>query len=562
LLAAAVMVSAGLTYTTAEVSAALSVMNFVASQAANGPELFVTRLYSVCLGRQPDEEGLSYWTGYLRNKSKTGGEVAKGFLGSAEFTSLGYDDETYVSCLYKVFFDREPDEEGLNTWLKALSSGTSRNGVVNGFINSTEWANLCAVYGIESGGTAAVTITIEDAGEVSCSSDDNAVSATVTSQVNSEAVANFVRGLYDECLGRSADESGLNYWCSQIASGKVTGKQAAQGFFYSQEFLNALPGMTEDEVITKFYRVFLSRYPDADGLNYWKSILASGGSADELFNGFADSQEFAQKCSEYGITCGDHIKVANVQPYWSAYTTGLAMICNRWGVTMDQQAVLDSIVSQCNYWTELEYSNSSDSLTYRMGSKSLLPGGTIDCSGFVTAIYKRALGTQTMAYADVNNPSIYTSSMTYRGTWRAGLDQSPPTVEGVYYINGDASRPIYTDKYGISTSYAANTYQWQFYLDSLGLTANSSLTWRIENYTQEEITEILNLRGYKPGDIVMWYTSGVDAVHSDHIGIYAGDGYVWHCTSYLSDGIQYTPITYMGSYEGTSLQYVRIYHMS
>ena len=59
------------------------------------------------------------------------------------------------------------------------------------------------------------------------------------------AVEQFIRGLYQGCLGREADEAGLSYWYGRITSGEVTGKQAAYGFFSSQEFLISLPMMTE-----------------------------------------------------------------------------------------------------------------------------------------------------------------------------------------------------------------------------------------------------------------------------------------------------------------------------
>ena len=64
------------------------------------------------------------------------------------------------------------------------------------------------------------------------------------------------------------------------------------------------------------------------------------------------------------------------------------------------------------------------------------------------------------------------------------------------------------------------------------------------------------------GDIIIWYSSSVDAVHSEHIGIYAGDGNVWHCTSMLEDGVLLTPVAFIGNYEDSVLQYCRIYHMT
>lgn len=538
----------------------------------NGPEQFVTRLYSVCMDRQPDSVGLEYWTSQLRSGAKSGGAVANGFLFSQEFLNHNYNNSTFVTYLYRVFFDREPDETGLNHWTRQLTNGKSREFVINGFINSVEWANLCLTYGITSGGTANPTITVTP-GSVAPSSDSSSAPvstlavpvptpAPVSTEVNVDAIRNFVVSLYNGCLGRYPDDTGLEYWTNKIASGEVTGKRAAEGFFYSREFLISLPTLTAEEVITRYYLVFLGRYPDADGMNYWRDVLINGGSADELFAGFADSQEFSDICQANGVPAGPHINVRNVQPYWAPYSVGLNLMQESRHVGIDNGAVINSIIEQCNYWVGLEESGSPDAPHYYFGGKTLDFGSGIDCSGFVTAIYKRALGTQTMTNGSVYNPAIYTSSQVNRGYWGAGLDRSAPSDEGVYYINGRGNQPVFTDCYGISTSYAMNTYQWHYYLEGLHPSPNSSLTWRIGDYNHEQAAQMLDLRGFHPGDIVLWYTTSVDGVHSDHIGIYAGNGNVWHCTSYLTDGIQLTSITYMGSYEGTTLQYCRIYHMS
>ncbi|MBR1796817.1 MAG: DUF4214 domain-containing protein [Clostridiales bacterium] len=375
-------------------------------------------------------------------------------------------------------------------------------------------------------------------------------------------VENFVRGLYWGCLGREADWDGLTYWCRRLATGEITGKQAAYGFFYSREFLLSLPTMTEQEVINRYYNVFLGRWAEPEGLDYWTLMLQSGGGPDELFAGFADSQEFLGRCEAAGVNAGPHINVPNVTSYWGPYSTGFNLMRLRRGYPIDEVAVIGSIQDQCNYWTWLEYTDSPDALHYYFGGKALKPGGGIDCSGFVTAIYRRAFGTQSIEYGDMYDGNIYLSSHNYMGYWGAGFDRSAPTNEGVYYTNGDPGRPIYVDRYGMASAYAMNTYQWHYYLDYLGMTGNSYLTWRVSDYTQEQLEQMLNLRGFKPGDIVIWYTSAVDGPHSEHIGIYAGNGYVWHCTSMITDGAQYTPISFMGSYEDTTIQYCRIYHMT
>lgn len=64
---------------------------------------FVTRFYQLCLDRSPDTDGLNGWVAQLMDGSKTGGDVAYGFVFSPEFMAKKTSDETYLSILYKAF---------------------------------------------------------------------------------------------------------------------------------------------------------------------------------------------------------------------------------------------------------------------------------------------------------------------------------------------------------------------------------------------------------------------------------------------------------------------------
>ena len=319
-----------------------------------------------------------------------------------------------------MFFDREPDETGLSHWTRQLTNGKSREFVINGFINSVEWANLCLTYGITSGGTANPTITVTP-GSVAPSSDSSSAPAStpavpvptpapVSTEVNVDAIRNFVVSLYNGCLGRYPDDTGLEYWTNKIASGEVTGKRAAEGFFYSREFLISLPTLTAEEVITRYYLVFLGRYPDADGMNYWRDVLINGGSADELFAGFADSQEFSDICQANGVPAGPHINVRNVQPYWAPYSVGLNLMQESRHVGIDNGAVINSIIEQCNYWVGLEESGSPDAPHYYFGGKTL-DFKYKDCKKEMDMINKAFI--QTMIEGDANGRGFQYPIPTY-----------------------------------------------------------------------------------------------------------------------------------------------------
>ena len=120
----------------------------------------------------------------------------------------------------------------------------------------------------------------------------------------------FVNSLYSDCLGRSADPTGFNDWCNKLATGQITGKQAAYGFFFSPEFQAKANAWSDTELINAYYKVFLNRGSDPSGASYWaQQIAGTTNDISILFTGFADSVEFANKCASYGITVGPHVDV-------------------------------------------------------------------------------------------------------------------------------------------------------------------------------------------------------------------------------------------------------------
>ena len=148
-----------------------------------------------------------------------------------------------------------------------------------------------------------------------------------------QGIVNFVTSLYSDCLGRTPDPAGLNDWCSKLATGQISGKQCAYGFFFSPEFQANANSMTDDAFIEAYYRVFLNRSSDPGGRSYWAGQIANTtNDISILFTGFADSTEFANKCASYGITVGSHINVP-VTVRGTAPAPGNPM-ANNWAANM------------------------------------------------------------------------------------------------------------------------------------------------------------------------------------------------------------------------------------
>ncbi len=241
-----------------------------------GFDAFVERLYEVALGRASESEGKAFWCEHVKNGDLTGADCAREFLISKEFKDRNLSDEDFLKVLYSTFFNRkaEDDVDGFNFWLNSLKS-EGRDNVVEGFINSTEWCNVCASYGVRSGATTA--------------------KATIASKNTIE----FVERLYTTCLGRDADKEGLDYWSLGLTNQELTGTQAVREFVYSKEFQDQ--DFSDEEFLNRLYKTFMGREADSDGMTYWGNLLSSGTSRNEVFDSFARSTEFAEICNSYAI---------------------------------------------------------------------------------------------------------------------------------------------------------------------------------------------------------------------------------------------------------------------
>ena len=109
---------------------------------------FAERLYTTCLGREAEKEGLEWWAAELANLRQTGTVAASGFFYSPEFLGLNTSDDEYVTRLYRTFMGREPEEAGFEFWTSELKSGKDRQYVFDGFSAAPEFADLCADAGI------------------------------------------------------------------------------------------------------------------------------------------------------------------------------------------------------------------------------------------------------------------------------------------------------------------------------------------------------------------------------------------------------------------------------
>lgn len=238
---------------------------------------FVTRLYTLCLNREPDARGLAEWSNWLADGTFTGTEVAHGFVFSNEFVTAGHSNEEYVKLLYRIFLGREYDQNGLEIWVDLMrNEGYGREAIFNGFSQSIEFGSICAEYGITQGGAV---------GKVA---DD---------------ISSFVIRFYQIFLGRGADPDGLAIWKEKLTTKELSAAEVARGFVFSEEFLSQ--NLDDATFIEYMYKAFLDRSADEAGLTAWiKGLQEDGWTREYVFRGFVGSNEFSAICETYGIERG------------------------------------------------------------------------------------------------------------------------------------------------------------------------------------------------------------------------------------------------------------------
>ena len=209
--------------------------------AHSDEEAAALRLYQGILGRDADLQGAKDFVGAVNNGTSLT-DIANLFLNSTEFA--GAANATDINELYQALLDRDADEQGAADWAGFLANGGSLTDVA-----------------------AAIATSEEAIGKDQSNGD-------------------FVNELYENVLGREAEEEGLNAWVGQLFNGASRAEVAA-----------AIVGSAEaqtksdSDFIDGLYDTALGREADATGKAAWAGLLANGGTHADVALGIVGSPE-------------------------------------------------------------------------------------------------------------------------------------------------------------------------------------------------------------------------------------------------------------------------------
>ncbi len=238
--------------------------------------IIIRQLYKGFYGREVDNDGLEYWSNEIASGKRSVANILEQFINGDEFNNKNYNNQDYVKSLYIGLQGREPDKSGLDYWTDLLNLGQSRKFVLYSVFNSDEFQNKLNLMEIKNKGQ--INIDLNDK------------KGSVKDLVNQ-----FYKGFYE----REGDNEGLEYWANQILDGKKSIAEILLTFINSDEFKSK--SYNNEEYIKSLYNALFKRNPDSDGLNYWSNMLNEGNSRKFVLAENMNSGEFQETLNNIGI---------------------------------------------------------------------------------------------------------------------------------------------------------------------------------------------------------------------------------------------------------------------
>jgi uncharacterized protein (TIGR03118 family) len=201
---------------------------------------FVDQVFQDLLSRQADDSGLAFWTAQL-DAGATRQQVVAGIENSTEYLTDA------VQKAFQQYLHRSADPNGLNFWLNFLQQGNSIEQMQAGIVSSTEY------FQVRGGGTnnGFLTALFQDAlgravdanGQTFFNQEfaNNVPLSTIASQVISSAEfqTDLVKNDFQQILHRAADNTGISFYIGLLQQGQ-TDQQIAASIAGSDEFFNKL----------------------------------------------------------------------------------------------------------------------------------------------------------------------------------------------------------------------------------------------------------------------------------------------------------------------------------
>ena len=106
------------------------------------------------------------------------------------------------------------------------------------------------------------------------------------------ALEESVTRLYNALLGRNPDNAGLTYWLNDVDDNDNSLQGVSGAFAGSEEYLARFGAQSNEEFINQLYNNILGRDADQGGYDYWLDEIATSGDRTGMIVSFSESGEF------------------------------------------------------------------------------------------------------------------------------------------------------------------------------------------------------------------------------------------------------------------------------
>jgi glycosyltransferase involved in cell wall biosynthesis len=217
-----------------------------------------------------------------------------------------YSEHFFIRCAYLSVLGREPDEDGLENYLKKLRDGIGKKDIVAELSLSKEGRTQKAnISGLDSATAEYKKKHSRSLIAIFFGHKERAnLANALTSRADtlSKDFATFVQQTYREILGRDADSEGAKYYVARLQSG-VTQAQIRIELSSSEEAQTRLESLRCIEMqneenmlfIQKAYQELLGRNPDDEGRASYVTRLNAGESKTRILDEICISKEARER---------------------------------------------------------------------------------------------------------------------------------------------------------------------------------------------------------------------------------------------------------------------------
>jgi hypothetical protein len=187
-------------------------------------------------------------------------------------TQLISGSPEFVRAVYSDVLGRVPSDNEVNFWASRLSSGSNRNNVALGFVNSDEYFSMKII----------------------------------------EA--------YSLALHRAPDQQGFTNWLNSLRAHRISPEDLYSTFLTSEEMYQIQGGGTDSGYVTALYSQLLNRTPDSEGMATWTRVLAGQGGRKGVADGFWFSTEkYKLRAQEAFVLYLGRNASNSEQDYWGSF---------------------------------------------------------------------------------------------------------------------------------------------------------------------------------------------------------------------------------------------------